>query len=54
MGMERMREFTLWRIFDFTNYTSQDISCEVLFLRVGLFNIGSTKQVIYADTVMIG
>ena len=20
MGMERMREFTLWRIFDFTNY----------------------------------
>ena len=22
MGMERMREFTLWRIFDFTNYTN--------------------------------
>ena len=21
MGMERMREFTLWRIFDFTNYS---------------------------------
>ena len=22
MGMERMREFTLWRIFDFTNYNN--------------------------------
>ena len=24
MGMERMREFTLWRIFDFTNYNQKD------------------------------
>ena len=22
MGMERMREFTLWRIFEITNYSS--------------------------------
>ena len=27
MGMERMREFTLWRIFEITNYNSQALAC---------------------------
>lgn len=42
MGMERMREFTLWRIFDFTNYKKSVLQLQyaLVFLWRGLYNKG--------------